>query len=351
MKTDLTSAIIRVWIFRLSQIIGILILFCIILRNRSNERQKKLSTTGKYLNLWSRFLLYGVPICLIFNITTSLPVICLFTTYGIAIYYQYPKILLTFYQIARLQYCFSQSQIHSKYGYNISVYILLYFIGFLLILWNIINSILNIHPYQMINNTGCKFNAEPLYFYMAILQSVVYTIWDLTVLGLYIFKVRQASNKLKNNKVYKSTYNFVLSRINVILTKVLFLTIIYELVVNINYIFYLYVWNSFQIIILIRIILWMIDAVLSSYIMYLMLPHNDHHYNKLLDYLNKCGIIQYCCCCFSNLRSNINDVEMDQNNKDIDIEMEMTNTESLNQLPQTITVECNQSPRTCTFPE
>ena len=80
----------------------------------------KTSIYQKLLNIWSlMIIIYSILTC-IFAAISLIPIyiFCYLGTIFTSTLWAHCKDLLTFYQIARLQYCFLNKQIHSKqYGY------------------------------------------------------------------------------------------------------------------------------------------------------------------------------------------------------------------------------------------
>ena len=125
--------LVIIWITRITYgictIIGVYIL-----KTEYEKRSEHNLNENKYqkwLNIWS----ISVIIATIFQsslrfIATLSPNVCQYANFVAWIFGTNSRVLLTFYQISRLQYCFLNKQIHSKkYGYNKYIFYVLYVIG------------------------------------------------------------------------------------------------------------------------------------------------------------------------------------------------------------------------------
>ena len=117
-----------------------------------------------------------------------------------------------------------------------------------------------------------------------------YYSWDISILFLYILKVRQIHKKGKHIQTEKVNSN----KIKLILLKIVILTLFWELdsfVISAVYFGtkYYTIYNP-----IISPIIWCIDYLIAYYIVILMMEHNNHKYLTLIKVLNKCGL--FCCC-------------------------------------------------------
>ena len=127
------------------------------------------------------------------------------------------------------------------------------------------------------------------------------------VLIMYIHKICV----LKKVKCAKNaaTDQVVISRINYVLKKIIILTLCYEFVGMFMQFIIVFItrdkygWDSEMMIF--RELVEMIEAVLSASMVYLMIEHNDEHYQGLLRILNKCKL----CYCLDDGTINKMDVE------------------------------------------
>eukprot|EP01084_Bolivina_argentea_P158876 276736_1 len=121
------------WIAR---ILITIVLCCAVYIFRSNELNKvkvvKPNIHNKIVQYWSSICYVGCIISSCLLLTTTIIPICMYS-YGFAIcFILLTKVSLTFYQVARLQYCFSL-ECHS-YGYPQSVFVIFYFVGFICVM-------------------------------------------------------------------------------------------------------------------------------------------------------------------------------------------------------------------------
>ena len=283
------------------------LILCLIFKSEPEKRRQRRIKNGnhynfydKMLDIWSSIFIFLVIINALLWMLAKLSVLCLFTMVSASILQSNMKILLTCYQITRLQYCFSMQQIHSKkYGYSIYIFIILYIIG-LLISCSFIILIIQMN-YFIHDSYGCfnSWKGPKQIQYLNYIQYTYYA-WDLTVLFLYIYKVIQVHifTNFNDDLIYK--------RIRFILKKIIFLTILYE----IGTLFYLLTTNYVDgeiMVLLIHLNCWM-DILLCSWIMYLMIEHNNHHYLRFIRIIS-CG------CFGDNLRDNMNATINDNGNK------------------------------------
>ena len=221
--------------------------------------------------------------------------ICTYASkFALACYSSY-NIFMTFYQIARLQYCFMDSQIHSKkYGYSKWLFLFLYFAGFgIMLYWGYMNFISS-HQYD---NYLCFGNGRVIVFEFGWIwiATMVYAFWDGFVLFLYIYKVCDVKEKMKLTENDRNT-TIILNRVNVILHKIIFLTILagwISFAIGISYSLPYLSTSGLQ--------LQCIDACFKSFLMYLMIEHNHEIYLKLMQ--------SYLCCCCKCFIGKNNDIE------------------------------------------
>ena len=132
---------IELWIDRAIHLIALCVASYILYRKESKENkiEPKINTNiyQKMLNLSCRLTLttfiimnFSWLIGLIFSSLCYYGVLLGITCWGAS------RLFLTFYQTARLQYCFLDKQIHSKkYGYPQCLFYILYIFGSILLLW------------------------------------------------------------------------------------------------------------------------------------------------------------------------------------------------------------------------
>ena len=248
-----------------------------------------------WLDIWSLTVMCIPIIWFIIVLFQPVQSICKYIT-SIRFYlWHLNKYLITFYQIARLQYCFSVNQIHStKYGYSNLWFVFLYINGIGLIIFSLTLAIYYmIIPQWQYNHDihGCiiihggDYPYLTMYHIISVMPFVWYYLWDWTVLLSYIIKITQFYRR----KV--SVPETVSNRIKYILQKILFLTIILEVSFSCS----AASWGFGQRIPVQLEFIWgIIDMLLTVNIMYLMIDHNNEKYIKLIKTLHRIGI--FICC-------------------------------------------------------
>ena len=208
------------------------------------------------------------------------------------------KVTITFYQIARLQYCFAQDQVHSKYGYSKIWFLLLYLIGILFSFILIIEAIrfLFFREYHHDPNFGCVGEESWIGKLLYSVSFGCYAIWDWTVFICYIFKICQFYNKKQN--VEES----ISMRIKFVVYKIAFLTLILELMSAItlsiyNTIFSMTIYWIFRLVLHTILTL---ENLVSVYMVYLMIDHNNEEYIKFVKMLDRMGMF-FCCRSFVDI--------------------------------------------------
>ena len=211
------------------------------------------------------------------------------------------RIFTTFYQLARLQYCFSAQQIHSdKYGYSNKTFICLYISGIAMVLMLIIKFILDIilsvvNPNEVskenfLCNVDHDANDSIINTFdtliMAVSFFIFYLIWDWIIIILYIKKCYQFEKKSDN--VGNMTESVKL-RVKYILSKILFLTILIEIKTTLSLVSsqLLYIFPEFILYLILYWILAIFDGFVCTYLISLMLSHNDDKYIKFIVVIQK----------------------------------------------------------------
>ena len=261
------------------------------LQKRSHDDvPRDINIYQKWLNFWSALTMISCIVGLIVAILHRVEYICLYSSlFAIQTWLQ-QSICLTIYQIIRLQYIFSSSQIHSDtYSIPNYLFIFLYSNLFILVI------ILYVFPFLTTivkpnGELGCILDYQ---FTMNIHRIIAiggiswYYILDLTVLLLYIFKNYQIQNhtSFKEIKIYQ--------RIKFIMHRIIVLTLFYELKSFIA-IFINFVTTPIKSSSLIHPVIVGIDTLLTVVIIYLMIEHNKEEYMKFLKIL-RMNRLCYCC--------------------------------------------------------
>ena len=222
--------------------------------------------------------------------------------------------MMGLYQIARLYYCFAQSQVHSNMGYPNWLIYTLYVIGIVTTISRL--GIWRVYAFP----TNCGINSQYQYFATFAngrrkgnegkatkafaVSMTIELIWDMTTLCLYVYKVLSFRKyKTKDPDVHK--------RIMAILNRILLLTIVYEM----TYLLFLpagALWMSYSQKKWINTIFsfaYGLASTLTLYSLFLMQQHNTSEYLKFLRFTYRLGIYHCCLCCFKSIVKN--EIEMD----------------------------------------
>ena len=236
------------------------------------------------------------------------------TCFGIQI------ISMGFYQLSRLHYCFSNSQIHSDKGYPKIVFIIMYIMGILLLInWPFLQ--LGLGESSPALKSKCGINSkfqhdfDPVEllsvndaFIWLIITGIIYLIWDIITLLLYALKIRLF-------KTYKETQPIVYKRILSILYKIFTITLFYEIVTLLVIILESSIgffndsfWSD-----LINDILFNLIPISICYSMYLMMEYNQQKYERFIKWIYYFKLHSICCyCCKFMVIEQINDLVVDQ---------------------------------------
>ena len=137
MAASADTELIMCWYFRIIYLITFCTTLCILIRRFQKQKNAGAYPNDniyqKLLKLWSFLAMISIQIMPLCNIlaTINLPYFLCHRFKAIAyISWVLSRIFVTFYQMARLQYCFLNKQIHSKqYGYPKYLFYILYLLG------------------------------------------------------------------------------------------------------------------------------------------------------------------------------------------------------------------------------
>ena len=204
-----------------------------------------------------------------------------------------------FYQLSRLHYCFSNSQIHSDKGYPKWLFNIMYTIGIILAINYIasIEFVKNGHIFQ----TKCGINDKYEFFYQPLdlittnISSLYYfgvglcfSIWDLFTLYLYI-------SKIKTFRVYQHKNPSVYKRIKSILQKVFILTVFYQIVGVCSILIDAMIEPKGLLYSLIYAVSIYSIPLAIGISMWLMMDHNVNKYRKFLMFVQYLKLNYLCC--------------------------------------------------------
>ena len=228
----------------------------------------------------------------------------------------------SFYKLARLHYCFSQSQSHTTNGYPNSLFIIMSIIQILLCLWFTIGIWFAVdtsppNPDEL----ECQFEIKLFTFYN-LPPVIIFFFYDLFTVFLYYWKIRQF-NKINTKNADKDNVG---DRIKFILNKLLFLTLILQFTIDImtGALFIestldldankdLWAYSVIQLIM-------SVGTIILSFVIFVMVEHNLDIYLGILDCMDKSIFYCFCKSLIENARPQI----LENNNKD-------TNDNELNQ--------------------
>eukprot|EP01084_Bolivina_argentea_P274928 468737_1 len=292
---------IKAWIGRISMLLALSFMVYIYMRNRLNymlfkNKFKKPNSQSSYvvpkwLNIWSQTVFISSIFGVIIFSSTDIPYLCEYTYYLSSAAVVFPHVFLSYFQTARLQLSFNDNI--NCIGYPSYLFKILYAIGVPILLFSATYIFFTSEPYELSNYNGCFYVDKFYVFGLTFCLYFVYLIWDLTIVTLYIYKLCQLKTTIrgKNHATIK-----VLQKINLTLSKIVFLTLCYEIAVTPLLIldFLGILGRSFG---------WSLDFILVGYVIYLMLEHNSNDFIKLLYILHKFRCQKCCCCCFGNIVS------------------------------------------------
>ena len=310
---DIVHLRTKIWISRVSLIVALIIIAFISIKNRINynKYQTKLTTDNpqsvykapKWLKLWSTLLFISCIFGLFSLISSTIPIICQYTYYIFSASVATPHILLAYFQIGRLHLCFSRNTGNKSISYPPYLFKILYLIGIPLFLYTIIYQFFTMESYELHHGLGCSFEDK---FYFSLFNYAIYfayLLWDWTIVGLYIYKLVKIKKTIRGGDDITMD---VMKKIDLTLSRILFLTLIAEIAV-----FPILVLDMLGI--MGRGFGWSLDFVVLSGVMYFMLEHNTESYLRLLLVIKILGIHKCCCCCFDALVSSFDESERELN--------------------------------------
>ena len=234
-----------------------------------------------YLSIICYILIILVDIWLIIK---YIPHICITAVKCALIFTISVRYTITIYQLCRLQYILSESQTHSsKHAYPNWLFIFLYIMGTTILIQAWI-SVWSFYEISYFKNEYCTATVTDFGKIWLLITFIVYYIWDLTILSLYV-------HKIWSFKKAKDVDKGVSKRINYVLSKIIILTILYEILSGLFALMIIDItgddslWLRF-----LREFGLMIEVLVNAAMMYLMIEHNDERYLQLLQILNKCKL-------------------------------------------------------------
>eukprot|EP01083_Nonionella_stella_P038694 105203_1 len=269
-------------------------------RKQHNQHKQKLIKSSKAMQYWSTTSFISCQLSSILLLMTTILPICshiLVVSYGAVLFI---IVTLTFYQIARLQYVFSD--VAHGYGYHPLVFVVLYTVGCVIVIYMILivihyylHSTVKTNPYICVNIVG--FDIKFLATYLGL-----FLLWDWSVLIAYIVKIYQLSHN------HPSEHNETVTKIKTVLQKIVVLTLLLECFQFCVFVYFMLHMKGFLSIIVVYHVEGTkigpsLEILLALFAMYLMIDHNHDKYLKLVRCLQK---IKLCCGCRCGLLSDEN---------------------------------------------
>eukprot|EP01084_Bolivina_argentea_P278409 475608_1 len=296
--------------------ITMIALLCFILNikilNKQHKKRKSCDSkfTTKSLELFSLLSVLFAALYNMDNIVRYFPISCKFSNPLSISLIACQFYFIGLYQLSRLHYCFSQTQVYSNKGYPNWLFTIMYTVG---TLW-LINCWIFPYvfaPWKLMCGINSKFQYFPkkslltensLASIWTNISSLCYFIWDCITLLLYIVKVYTFRNKYKSEQIQ------VYKRIMCILSRIVILTLGYEIPL---------IWCTIAEIIrkmtinedtlvfmrIVRASSYLLSSVIASYSIFLMQQHNSEEYKQFLKVVHfvKCDVV-CCCCCKAIIR-------------------------------------------------
>ena len=337
------SEVVFWWCMIIAQISFACCCFRLVYKEYTKRKLQTETVSNAYqtwLNRWSMLALILLTVCLAVKPLEKWYPLCKWVFVISAYFYLQAKVIITFYQIARLQYCFAQSQVHSKYGYSKGWFIFLYVNGLIILIaltYLCLKSVF-IGKWHRDKHMVCYIDSSAERDIIRRILVIYFILWDWTVFGCYIMKICQFYKK--NDNAHKS----VLSRVKFIVYQITFLALILELL-SLFSVMVAPVMVKFDVHVILRLVIVILvisESFGTAYIVYLMLAHNNTEYVIFIKRLDRFGI--FCCCrTFVDIALSMDievelGKEVEQNRKGTDLD-----TRTVIEMPQQITLPQHMS--------
>lgn len=314
------NAVLQSYLAWASLSFAFIVSIIIIIRNRQNKKQinileKPSYKLPKYLRLWSSLLLYTTPFFILLFLSRKISYICLWVYPFTPAALIWPKVFLTFFEIARLKFCFASNKIPKELEYPNWLFVILYLIGYCLLIISPFYDFATTTIHKLDNNIGCTYDQNRVWSSITTTIVLTLAIWNWTIVLLYSYKLYQFKKKINGTD---PATKLVIEKINLVLSKMLFLILIIQIIALFIALSNIWLDGFYQ-------IGWMIDYILVVLIMYLMLIHNQKDYYRFIGFFIKIGCIKYCCCCIKGLIAEDVIHEINQKNRNEESGNETTN--------------------------
>eukprot|EP01084_Bolivina_argentea_P270700 460358_1 len=310
-----------------------------ILKKEIQKRKAgKSAFASKFLSFWSFLcILLGVLNGLV-TFTRYFDGLCYFMWYFQKIFSANQAVIMGFYQLSRLSYCFSKNKMYPN-----NIFIIMYIIGVIIILGSLVNPLLNgdIPTHCGIDQSYnyyvkyLDFESQTVHNILGALLMFVYLLWDITTLLLYTFKIH-SFKKLKINSKNIDMYKRILSTLH----KILIITMFYEIVMLIFFIIYhLFMIIDESLYHFLGFVEGSLASILYSYCAFIMLEHNNYEYIKFLTIISFFKLDYLCCCYKYVVRDELN-ADADAETSELQIAVSDDNNNNSTKI-KTITINVN----------
>ena len=270
-----------------------------------HEMYQRYSSTvqfsNKYLQYISVFCIISGCIEIFARTLVPFDIACIFVEFVAEIFTSLQAALMGFYQLSRLYFCFANTKAYADNGYSKWIFKVMIMIGVTgTMIYSVtaavhlnntcgINKDGNVYWKQMIPPDVYTVNGTCLVCLIGISISFIFVCWDITTLLLYVFKIRSFRR-------YAQSQPDVYQRIISTLSKIVILTLFYQIGVGIHIANMITYSPSNARFIAYKIThLNMVICITLS--MYLMMNHNSKQYLGFLKIIYGLKLNYVCCCC------------------------------------------------------
>ena len=321
-----------------------------ILRTERQKRKAESSTiTSDYLRITSEICFVLGPMSTVLLLLNVVPGFCFLQYTGSVIVFGTQYIIMGFYQLSRLHYCFSNEQVHHQRGYPLWIFVVMVSIGILILLsWIALYLLVDTFPkkcgfrrggtlfWEYRDRTilwdGDSYRDDDIlriYYFWHSAVCIAFQIWDITTLIMYCWKIWKIGKIYKSNRESnrgsnvssassQSQRDSVWNNILIILYRVVIVTAIYQifsLFATVIFIgIYAFSWPDYMknAVHLFRAVMMpTFYSVLIPFCMYLMMEHNTTEYHRFLRFLKR-FYLNYCCfcCCYYIVEDQLTALEL-----------------------------------------
>jgi len=338
------------WVSRIVASIAICVVLKIVHKDYDNRQEYMKQANNirlpKDMIIWSSTTYASILITLLIFLLRKINPICTYIYFLYPPSVMWPLISLSFFQIARLRFCFSQSSVHNQFGYKQWVFYVLYTAGLAIFVIGIALSRVKLQIVELPHKSGCTWDPTPFLLSGVTFITLVYVIWDWSVLALYIAKIvqfkRKTQTKLRKEttteieivhtdrtstvrarsgtelvtrsmsveQIEQSNENMhtVFQRIDDILNKMLMLTLFVEASFVIGALYSVLTGRLLEEVspaLINNNLVLTFQLIVVAYMLFLMMEHNQNEYYAFLKALRMVNFC--CCCCFRSLAEHLDE--------------------------------------------